>query len=334
MKLSELGELGLIQRLIEQGFLAKSGPGLVVGVGDDAAVLAIGDGDYTLVTTDMLTERMDYLPGWITPYELGWKSVAVNISDIAAMAGFPTWTFASIGLKPDTEIEYVDELYRGMSECARRFGSEIAGGDTNGVKDDDTFSITQMGQVERSLLMLRSGAKLGDRILVTGSLGDSRGGLELLLKYGPDARRISPHLTASHVMPMPRVPEARVAAETGFVHAMMDLSDGLGADLPKLCKASGVGAVIHADRLPISDELRRIADMLGMSAINLAAGGGEDFELLMAVDPSGADAVIQAVEDSTDTSVTDIGEITQGPVEMLLPDGTRAPITLGWEHFA
>ena len=333
MKLSELGEEALIQRLIGQGFLTKSGPGLVIGVGDDAAVLAIGDGDYTLVTTDMLTERIDYLPDWITPYELGWKSVAVSISDIAAMAGLPTWTFASIGLKPDTEVEYVDELYRGMAECALRFGSEIAGGDTNSVKGDDTFSITQMGRVEPSRLVLRSVAKPGDRILVTGNLGDSRGGLELLLKYGPDARRISACLTASHLMPMPRVTEARAAVGTGAVHAMMDLSDGLGADLPKLCKASGVGAVIYADKLPISDELRRIAGMLEMDAVQLAASGGEDFELLMAVDPSGVDAVMQSVENATGTSVTEIGEITDGPVEIVRPDGSRTPLICGWEHF-
>jgi thiamine-monophosphate kinase len=333
MRLSELGEEALIQRLIGQGFLAKSGPGLVIGVGDDAAVLAIGDGDYTLVTTDMLTERIDYLQDWITPYELGWKSVAVNISDIAAMAGLPTWTFPSIGLKPDTEVEYVDELYRGMAECARKFGSEIAGGDTNSVKGDDTLSITQMGRVERERLVRRAGAKPGDRILVTGNLGDSRGGLELLLKYGPDARRISACLTSAHLMPMPRIAEARAASDAGLVRAMMDLSDGLGADLPKLCKVSGVGAVVHADRLPISDELRRIAGMLEMDPVQLAASGGEDFELLMAVDPSGVDAVIRSVEDATGTSVTHIGEITEGPIELARPDGSRVPLTRGWEHF-
>ncbi len=330
MKLSELGEEALIKRLAEQGFIAKSGSGLIVGIGDDAAVLPGPDGMYTLVTTDMLTERIDYLPEWITPYELGWKCVAVSISDIAAMGGLPTWTFPSIGLKPDTEVESVDELYRGMAECARRFGSEIAGGDTNSVKGDDTFSITQLGQVEPDKIMLRSGAKIGDRILVTGHLGDSRSGLELLLKYGTEeARRKFAHLVESHVIPMPRVQEARAAVGTGAVHAMMDLSDGLGADLPKLCKASGVGAVIYADKLPISDELRRAADMLDMDATQLAASGGEDFELLMAVDPAAVDSVILACG-----STTEIGEIVDGVIQMSLSDGTRQSLTSGWEHFA
>lgn len=334
MNLSELGELGLIQRLIDKGFLVRSAPGLVVGAGDDAAVLPGPNGMYTLVTTDMLTERMDYLHDWITPYELGWKCVAANVSDIAAMGGQPTWTLPSIGLKPGTEVEYVDELYRGMAECARSFGSVIAGGDTNSVKGDDVLSITQLGQVDPSKLMLRSGAHIGDRILVTGHLGDSRGGLELLLKHGPEeTRRLFPCLAEAHLMPMPRVKEAQSAVETGAVHAMMDISDGLGADLPKLCKASGVGAVLYAGKLPISDELRRAADMLGMDAVELAVSGGEDFELLMAVDPARVNDVIEAIL-VAGTCSHEIGEVVDATSGVMLRDGVGSrAISSGWEHF-
>jgi len=333
MKLSQIGEEALIERLVREHQLPKSGPGLVVGVGDDAAVLEVGctPGELTLVTTDMLTEGMDFLPEWITPYQLGWKSVAANISDIAAMGGEPTWTFASIGLRPDTEVEFVDDLYRGMTDCAGKFGSALIGGDTNSVRGDAVMSITQMGRVDRDHLALRSRAKVGDRILVTGWLGDSRGGLELLLKYGIDeATRLSERLVNAHLMPMPRVHEARMIG--GLVDAMMDISDGLGADLPKLCKASGVGALVYADRLPISDDLKRIAGILGVDVVELAASGGEEFELLMAVDPKHAEGVIEDVQKNTGTKLTDIGEIVEGLVE-IEQNGTRRPIQGGWEHF-
>lgn len=339
MRLSELGEEALIEHLVSKHLLpsaAADREGLVVGVGDDAAVLSIaGSGEHVIVTTDMLIEGVHFRLDWITPYELGWRSVAANISDIAAMGGTPTWTFVSIGLKPDTELSFVDELYRGMTECARLFGSEVVGGDTNSAQANSVISVTQMGRVEPDRVALRSTAQIGDRILVTGWLGDSVGGLELLLKHGPQkAREISETLVYSHMTPTPRVSEARAAVGTRGVRAMMDLSDGLGADLPKLCKASAAGAVVHADKLPISDELRRVAESLGMSAIELAASGGEDFELLMTVAPEDVEHVIRAMGEHTKTPVTEIGEIVSGPVEIAYRDGCRRPLAGGWEHFA
>lgn len=336
MKLSEIGEEALIEHINRVFRLPKAGLGLVVGVGDDTAVLQPDlQGMLILFTTDMLTERMDFLLDSITPYQLGWKAVAANISDIAAMGGMPTWTLASIGFRPDTELEFIDELYRGMIDCITRYGSTLVGGDTNSVKGDAVLSIAQMGKVEQDRLALRSGACIGDRILVTGFLGDSRGGLELLLKYGIEkAVSISQPLIDAHYTPLPRVPESRDAVGTGAVHAMMDLSDGLGADLPKLCKASKVGAVVYADRLPVSDELRYAAGILGMDVTELAAGGGEDFELLLAVAPEDVQTVMDAVERVTGTRVTDIGEIVEGPVEIAYPNGGRKPLSGGWEHFA
>lgn len=337
MKLSEIREEALIQRIIDENLLPKSATGLLVGVGDDSAVLAPDEpGMLTLVTTDMLTEGVDFRLDLVTPYQLGWKSVAVNISDIAAMGGLPTWTFPSLGFRPDTDVEFVDEFYRGMVECGNRFGSVIAGGDMNSVRGDYVISITQLGRVERDLLIPRSGAKPGDRILVTGWLGNSRGGLELLLKYGYDeAARICAYLVESHLMPLPRVMEGRAVAESGAAHAIMDLSDGMGADLPKLCKASGFGALIYADELPISANLHTAADLMGMDALTLAAGGGEDFELIFTVYPEDVETAREAIEIHTGTHVTEIGEIIEGDaVDIVFPDGTRKPLYRGWEHFA
>lgn len=355
MHLSKLGEEALLDHLFERFHLPRTGPGLVVGVGDDAAVLDLDSGKLTVVTTDMMVEGPHFRLDLITPYHLGWKAIAVNISDIAAMGGLPTWTFASVGLKPDTDLEFVDSLYEGMTACAEKFLSKIIGGDTNAVDANTVLSITQLGQVEKDHLALRSGAQIGDKILVTGWLGNSIAGLHLLLKYGLDeaAERFG-WLVDVHLMPMPRVWEARAAVETGGVHAMMDLSDGLGRDLPKLCtarasavrtsipiprdipirrdKASGVGALVYADKLPISADLRKAAEVLGTNPIDLAAGGGEDFELLMAVSPDAVGKIMRAVKE-TGTSVTDIGEIVEGPVEIVGLDGARKPLKGGWEHF-
>ena len=342
MHLSDIGEEALLEHLFERFHLPKSGPGLVVGVGDDAAALDLGSDKLTLVTTDMMVEGPHFRLDLITPYHLGWKSVAVNISDIAAMGGLPTWTFASIGLKPDTDVEFVDSLYEGMTECAERFFSKVIGGDTDSVKEHAVISITQLGEVERDRIALRSGAQIGDKILVTGWLGNSIGGLYLLVKLGLDqAAQEFGWLVDAHLMPMPRVWEARAAVETGAVHAMMDISDGLGRDLPKLCAASGVGALVYADRLPISADLRRAAEALGADlsaealakadAVGLAAGGGEDFELLMTAASEDVAKIKRAVKE-TGTSVTEIGEIVEGPVEIVYSHGTKA-LEGGWEHF-
>ncbi|MHB1001679.1 MAG: thiamine-phosphate kinase [Armatimonadota bacterium] len=336
MKLSDIREEALIERIINDNHLPRSGEGLTVGVGDDAAVLsADAQGMLTIITTDMLTERMDYRDDLITPYQLGWKSVAVNISDIAAMGGSPTWTLVSLGFRPDTDVSYVEAFYRGITACAAHYGSTVIGGDMNAVIGDNVISITQLGRVEPGKLALRSGAKVGDHLLVTGLLGESRAGLELLLKYGlEESINLNEPLVQVHVMPFPRVFEAVAAVGTGAVHAMMDISDGLGADLPKLCKSSGVGALVCSDRLPISEDLKIAACTLDMQAIDLAAGGGEDFELLMAVPPDAVETVINAVQSSTGTGVTEIGEITGNIIKIAYPDGTKRPLHGGWEHFS
>ena len=334
MKLSEIGEEALIERIISEHSLPKSGAGLVVGVGDDAAVLDLGTGVFTIVTTDMLIEGTHFRLDWIAPYQLGWKSIAASISDVAAMGGIPTWGFAAIGFRADTDVAFVDLLYRGMNACASKFGSTLVGGDTNVSAGNAVVSVCQLGQVEPPNLALRSGARIVDRILVTGSLGDSRGGLELLMKFGrEEATKLSGWLVSTHLMPVPRVWEARALGMANLVHAMMDISDGLGADLPKLCKASGVGAVVHADKLPVSEDLQNAAQLLGANATELAASGGEDFELLIVVAPEDVEKTIEPIRDATGTRVTEIGEIVEGSVEIAYPDGARKPLKGGWEHF-
>jgi len=336
MRLSDLGEEALIEHLVRKFALPASGEGLVLGEGDDAAVLDAGGPTFMLVTTDMLGEGVHFRADIITPYQLGWKSVAGSISDIAAMGGRPTWTLVSIGLKAETDLDYVDELYEGMVACARRFGSEIIGGDTISVSNGSVISVTQLGEIEKDYLLRRSGAKPGDRIVVTGWLGNSVGGLRLLMKYGmEEAARVSGCLVRAHLMPVPRLAEAQAAAHSRGVHAMMDLSDGLGADLPKLCTSSGVGALVFAEKVLISKDLYAAAEALEMDPLQMAISGGEDYELLMAIPESNLERVAAEVQSSTGTPVTVIGEVTEdSSVLIQYPDGIRKPLDGGWEHFS
>ncbi len=335
MRLKDIGEEALIEHLAEKFRLPTSGNGIVVGIGDDAAVLDLGGPMLTIITADMLAEGTHYRLDLITPYQLGWKSVASNISDVAAMGGLPSWTLVSVGLKPDTDIDFVDEMYRGIIECSERFENKVIGGDTISVERGSVIGICQMGKVEPDLVARRSGARPGDRILVTGWLGNSRGGLELLLKFGmEEAARLHGWLVSEHLMPVPRVHEARAAVKTNAVRAMMDVSDGLGADLPKLCKASGVGAVVYASKLPISSDLQSAAEILGKNTIDLVVSGGEDFELLMAVGKDDVEKVVSTIKENTGARVSEIGEFTEDKtVEIVMPDGSRRSLYGGWEHF-
>ena len=332
MKISELGGEAALIRLIRDRYGESSGGDLALGIGDDAALIESGDG-FLIVTADILIENTHFRMDLIDPELLGWKSVAANISDVAAMGGKPTYCFISIGL-PDIEVDIVEGIYRGVCDCSRQYGSSIAGGDTVGSDAGIVINVTQLGVVERTLAARRDGAKPGDSILVTNTLGDSRAGLELLLKHGLDgAREVGSHLVKSHLKPMPRVSEARAAVGTGSVRSMMDLSDGLASDLAKLCDASGVGARVFASELPMSEDLRAGADILKRDAIELAAGGGEDYELLLTCPAPDAALVTQAIG-STGSKATTIGEITDGGAVVLISDdGTQSPMPAGWQHF-
>lgn len=333
MRISELGGETALVKLIQEKFGGATGGGLALGIGDDAALIEMG-GSFLIVTTDLLIEHTHFRLDMNEPYLLGWKSVAVNISDIAAMGGVPTYAFVSIGLL-DVDVSVVEGIYQGMRDASERFDSALAGGDTVGSDCGIVINVAQLGMVEREYAVRRTGARPGDAVIVTNTLGDSLAGLELLLKHGlSTARGISSALVERHLKPIPRVDEARAAVTTGSVTAMMDLSDGLASDLAKLCEASGVGAVVSADDLPISDNLRRGAEVLGRDPIEVAASGGEDYELLITCDQRSADRVIAAIEGITGSSATKIGEIADGTdVVLAAADGSRRPMPQSWQHF-
>ncbi|MGC8833324.1 MAG: thiamine-phosphate kinase [Armatimonadota bacterium] len=328
---SDLGEFGLISRWAS--LLGPTGADVVVGIGDDAAVLKHQCSGLLLVTTDMLVENVHFRLDLISPEQLGWKAVAVNVSDIAAVGGEPAFAFISIGMPAHTPVSFTDALYHGMKLMAHSVGAQIVGGDTVG-SDKLIISIALTGRVEENHLALRSGAKPGDALVVTGTLGDSAAGLRLLLS-GKGENRFKRCIDA-HLTPQPRLPEARAAVATGAVHAMIDLSDGLSGDLRHLCTSSNVGALLSEDALPISAEAREAASLLGISPTELALSGGEDYELLMAVDLNRVDDVDNAINSVGRVRATCIGTV-QAAKDLLIRRSTGETVPLAassWDHFA
>jgi len=335
MRISEIGgETGLIERL-RATYAGAAGSGLALAIGDDAAVLDVAAGLQVVVTTDLLVEGVHFRRDWSDAYSIGWKVAAVNLSDLAAMGADPTFAFVSLALPPEETVEGVERLYDGLCDCLSRYGAKLAGGDTNRTFGGLTVNITQLGTVPFGQALKRTGAKVGDTLLVTGTLGDSAAGLALLEQHGAaKAEKLCRALVQSHRRPQPRVVAGLALRETGLVHCCVDLSDGLAADLPKLCAASGVGAQVDVTRLPVSEDLSLMAADLGRASWELALSGGEDYELLIAVAPADLEAVNAAVA-ATGTTLTPIGEITRTGPRFVGADGDDLPAaTGGWDHFA
>ncbi len=334
MLISEYGGENAVIKLIEHLYQGGNDPRVVVGYGDDGAVIRTGGERLLIVTTDLLAENTHFRQDTIDPYSLGWKSVAVNISDIAAMGGEPTWAFVSLAL-PDMAIEHVEQLYCGMNDISSQFGSWIIGGDTNRVDGSIVINLTQLGEVEEHRVALRSKAMPGDRILVTGTLGDSLAGYRLLEQLGREnALSSHPKLVERHIRPVPRVREARAASNRGLIRAMMDISDGLAIDLGKMCAASGVGARVYAENLPTSAELKTASAVLNADHTGLAASGGEDYELLIAAAEEDVAVIREVIESATGTDVTVIGEfVSDNSIQMVMADGQELNLEPGWTHF-
>jgi len=334
VRISEFGGEDALIELVQRRYAARDAGSLIRGIGDDAALVKHGRGKLIIATTDLLVEGTHFRRDIIDPYSLGWKSVAVNISDVAAMAGLPTFALVSVAVD-DQPTEFFEQIMCGAVDACNRFSVKLAGGDTNASRGQMVVSVTLLGEVEADRVTLRSTARPGDAIVVTGTLGDSRAGLEMLLRYGLEkATELCPKEVDRHLRPLPRVAEARAAAATGAVTAAMDISDGLAADLRKLCAASAVGARVYANRLPISSTLRKAGDLLQTEPAQLAEAGGEDYELLLAVRPDAARDVISAISKVEGTTAVEIGELTDdADVLIRLPDGTARPLSGGWEHF-
>lgn len=325
MKINEIGEFGLIGRiaadfksLIPQGW---------EGIGDDCAVIPWNEDKSLVVTTDLLVENVHFLRKKITPYQLGCKSLAANLSDIAAMGAKPVATFLSIGLPSETvEVEWCDAFFDGY----RSFGVPLLGGDTTSSPEGIVINITVLGMAENDHIKRRSDARPGDLIAVTGPLGDSAGGLQALLKNIPHDTDIK-ELIKRHHKPRPHLAEGEWLGTCEEVHAMMDVSDGVASDLFHILRASGVGAAIQTDAVPTSPVLRKIAGQQGWNAVELALTGGEDYVLLLTVDPARINDLQKGFEARFGHPLHVIGECRSGKPEITYR-GTDNHFT-GFEHF-
>jgi thiamine-monophosphate kinase len=285
-------------------------PRLAVGIGDDAALVRFPDPTGCLVTVDMLMEGVDFTLATATGRQIGWKSLAVNLSDIAAMAGRPVACVVSVSLPRHGGLELGRELLAGVQECAEKFGVALAGGDTNTWDGPLVVSITLLGEPTAKGPVLRSGAQPGDWIMTTGSFGGS--------------------IAGKHLDFTPRVAEALALHQAASLHAMIDTSDGLAADLWHILEESRVGAVLDEVAIPISPTAA--AAHSGISPLEHALGDGEDFELLFTVAPDDAQSLLSRPPCSTLLSC--VGEITASPGCFLKSrDGQLRPLpALGWKH--
>ena len=333
-RVADLGEFPLIGRLA--GRLGPPRPDVLVGIGDDVAVFEVAPGRCVLATCDVQVAGVHFLADRVDPYRLGRRCAAVNLSDIAAMGGRPTHFLVSLALPPETEVAFLEALYSGLSDEAARFGADVIGGNVSRSACLQ-IDLTLLGEAEPAHIRRRSGARVGDRVLVTGRLGAAAAGLELVqrpeLEVPPAARQAA---RDAYETPTPRVAESAALARAGGVTAMIDVSDGLAQDIAHICDASGVGVRLQAAALPIDGPTQAVARAAGVDPLQWAVAGGEDYELLFTAPPERADALARAVLEATGTPVSVIGEIlpADGGRWMVLPDGREVELTArGWVHF-
>ncbi|OPY28228.1 MAG: thiamine monophosphate kinase [Methanocella sp. PtaU1.Bin125] len=313
MKVNEIGEIGLIKRI---GGILRS-----EYLGDDCAVLDVGP-EYLVVTIDMLHRVTDF-PREMSGEDIGWMSVAVSLSDVAGMGARPLGVVAAMGVPGDTDVAFVEDIARGMDRCARTYGTEIVGGDTD-QHQELTMVTAALGLVRKDAVKRRSGAKPGDLLCVTGYLGTPAAAYKVLIEGREASTEDRQVLVRKFFRPEPRLGEGMLLSDYPGVTAMMDVSDGLGKSVYELSAASKVGFLVYADRLPVMDAARRIArDHTELLDMAICFGG--EFELLFTVDPGTVDRI-------KGVGFTVIGKVVDSGLT-LDDDGRISEITCkGYEH--
>ena len=334
--ISRLGEFGLIERIRQ--ILGRQEDGrIVLGIGDDAAAVKLGTDKCLLVTCDTQIEDTHFRRRDISSYELGRRAMAVNLSDIASMGGSPTFALVSLGLPKHLSLTEFDELFKGMRDQLGEFSGIIIGGNLAHTAEKILLDITLLGEVEQDELLTRGGARPGDGIYVTGSLGSSSAGLYVLERFDPIEQACFRDLVHAHRLPTPRIQEGRQIASAGVATAMIDVSDGLARDLLHLCESSKVGAEVLLDRIPVRSDVRQVAERLGKDPYALILGGGEDYELLLTASPDASKDRIERIAEASGTPITQIGTILPADSGCWWLDrsGRRCPLEpAGWDHFS
>lgn len=321
ISLGDLGEFGYIARVTRN---LPTGADVVAGVGDDCAVVRMG-GKLMLVSCDASIEDVHFSRRLASPYDIGWKTFASAFSDIAAMGGVAKYAVASMACPPDTPLEILDEISKGAHECVAACGALLIGGDTTRSPGPMMLDVTVIGECEEGGYRLRSGAKPGDIVAHTGALGLSGAGL-LALQQGVPA----PDLAWAHLHPIPRLAAGQWLAQQPAVHAMMDISDGLLQDAGHIARASELAIYVESDLIAV-EGLEAWEDLLGSSALDLACSGGEDYELLITVDPESFAAMSMAFQEVCGLTLSAVGRCVSGNAGVWL-DG-HAVRRGGFDHF-
>ncbi len=371
MKLGSIGEFGFIERF--SPVFLKNIPKGSLGIGDDCAVIPVSDlgtedfgkagvkadtavssaldaeilknkavsasGKCLIVTTDLLLENVHFLKDKISAKELGYKSLAVNLSDIAGMGGQPLFAFLSLALPKDTEVKWTDDFFKGFNSLAEETGTFLMGGDTTSSKEGLVINIAVIGKAELSKVKYRSGAEPGDFICVTAMTGESAAGLWVILNNYDSEKDFLKQLVKSHNTPRPHIKEGLFLGQEKGVHAMMDVSDGIDSDLRHIIKKSSVSAEINLDSVPISKSLKKAEKELGIDPYLLSLSGGEDYCLLLTVDPDNYKDINRRFKNKFKRDLYKIGEIKkqhkeEGGQIVYLKNGKVSELgRRGFDHF-
>ncbi len=330
MQLKQIGEFKLIDIISRQVSPTAS---VIKGIGDDAAVIKIGKSRCLVVTTDILTENIHFRTEFTTPYLLGKKTMAVNLSDIAAMGATPLYYLVCLTIPSHTSTSFVRNLYKGMNYTAKQYGTCLVGGDTSSSTTKISISVTLIGTAKSKNIIYRNNAKKGDLIFITGSPGDSSLGLMMLEKS--NGRIKKNNLVKKHLDPVPRVKAGLEIARQKIASSMIDISDGLAADLKHILEQSQSGAVINLSQLPLSPSYRKNVSAYTNQFYYPALCGGEDYELLFTVSPEKKQSAEKLAE-KTGIPITCIGEITSCSAGLVILDENGKKFTLkrsGYTHF-
>jgi thiamine-monophosphate kinase len=334
MQVGEVGEFALIARL-QSRLQGVQNPQIIQGVGDDCAVLRPSVGMELLLTTDTQEEGVHFRRDWAPPEDIGWRCLAVNVSDIAAMGGRPLGAVVALSLPAALDVAFVDAFYDGMLALAERYDCPVIGGNISQRADNLSVTISVLGEVACGRSVYRSGARVGDEIWVTGTLGSAKAGLEVLRHPDAVAGLRTADVLTRYRRPCPRLQEAQYLCQQAGLHSLLDISDGLSSDLWHICEASGVGARLEAACIPMAEEVRQVATALRVDPLLFALHGGEDFELCMTAPPGKIAALQSDFERRFSCSLVRVGSIRAGPdVILALPDGTQHPLgAQGYDHF-
>lgn len=338
-ELSDLGEFGLIQHLAEHVNLHQGDT--LKGIGDDAAVIDKGNGKVTLLSTDMMAEGVHFDLGYVPLKHLGYKAAASNISDICAMNGKATQLLVSIAISNRFSLEAVEELYAGILLACDKYKLDLVGGDTSSSRSGLIINITAIGEGEKNKISYRSGAKKNDLLVVSGDLGGAYMGLQILERENRIFREnpsIQPDLSGHdyilerQLKPEPRADVIDILDQLQIVPtSMIDISDGLASEVMHLCKASGHGAHLYIEKIPLDPSTISTAEEFNLEPVTCALNGGEDYELLFTIQQSDYDKI------KSNPHFTVIGHITDQQEKAMLITQNGEAIELkaqGWNHFS